>query len=344
MNLDNLKLINEKNQQAQLDSKKHQELLLDNTRTQETIVKSFNALVRYLDNQVSKTHVTNQLKEIGTPDALKVVSAVDSLHETLKTHENTDLSEITKVMQSILSEAEKIPKSHNTIDIPKPIDNTKQLDNLVKAIKSVEKVVKEQKLIAEAPIINVPETNVNVEAPDLQPLQASIKDVVGAVKKIVIPEYKTDNKEVEKLITKSNRLLKELIEKPVGGGGGGGSSWVAVNTSGIPMPIELDASGNVPVSGSVTTAAPTAIRNGKKTVASAGTAEVIVGSSTTVVGVVIQALESNTGLVYIGDSSVDSTNGMELQAGQATGLAIDNLNKVYVDAAVNGEGVCFIGS
>ena len=194
MNLDNLKLINEKNQQAQLDSKKHQELLLDNTRTQETIVKSFNALVRYLDNQVSKTHVTNQLKEIGTPDALKVVSAVDSLHETLKTHENTDLSEITKVMQSILSEAEKIPKSHNTIDIPKPIDNTKQLDNLVKAIKSVEKVVKEQKLIAEAPIINVPETNVNVEAPDLQPLQASIKDVVGAVKKIVIPEYKTDNK------------------------------------------------------------------------------------------------------------------------------------------------------
>ena len=43
-----------------------------------------------------------------------------------------------------------------------------------------------------------------------------------AVESIVIPEYKTDNKAVEKLIKDSNKLLQELLDKPVSRGGGGG--------------------------------------------------------------------------------------------------------------------------
>lgn len=229
-----------------LENKKHTENQLASIQMQETIVKSFESLVRYLDNRVSKTTVVNQLKEIGTPDALKVAQSVESLHETIKTHKNTDLTEITSIMSELLSEAKKLPKENPEIPEQKFVDYTKQLTGLEKAVKAVERVVKEQKLIAEAPIINVPETNVNVEAPDLQPLQESIKDVVGAVESIVIPEYKTDNKSVEELLKKSNKLLKNLLEKPVASGGGG-STWVSVNTSGTPVPIELESDGSVPV-------------------------------------------------------------------------------------------------
>ncbi len=212
---------------------------------QETILKSFTSLVNYLDNKVTKAEVVNQLRSVGTPDALKVVESVNSLHETLKTHENTDLSEITDVMRSILEEAKQIPKEIPEEKEQQFIDYSEQFESFIAAINAVETVVKEQKFIAEAPIVNVPETNVNVEAPDLKPLQQGFKDVVGAVKKIVIPEYKTDNKDVEKLLKASNKLLKQLLEKPVSSGGGGGSSWTAVNPTGIPMPLNLDADGNL---------------------------------------------------------------------------------------------------
>lgn len=245
---DRLKQAEEQKATQALDEQRYGESQLASIQTQETIVRSFKMLVDYLDNQVSKTEVVNQLQDIGTPDALKVVEAVDSLHETLRTHENTDLSEITGVMRELLAEAKQIPKDNPEIPETKVFDYTKQFSGLENAVKSVEQVVKEQKLVAEAPIVNVPETNVNVEAPDLKPLQSSIKDVVEAVKDIVIPEYKTDNKEVEKLLKNSNKLLKELIDKPISrGGGGGGRATPYQDSSSIPAFVTLTSTGDVPV-------------------------------------------------------------------------------------------------
>ena len=94
-NFTKLQQLNDKNLQAAESRKRHSELVLDNTATQEVIVKSFAKLVEYLDNKVSKTEVVNQLREIGTPDVENVVTALASLHDTLKTHENTDLTEST---------------------------------------------------------------------------------------------------------------------------------------------------------------------------------------------------------------------------------------------------------
>lgn len=108
------------------------------------------------------------------------------------------------------------------------------------------------------------------------------------------------------------------------------------------VPVTLD-SEQVSISDVPQPTPPTAVSNGQKTVSSAGTAEAI-AASTPVNGVIIQALSDNVGNVYVGDSSVDSSNGMELQPGQATSVAIDNLSKVYVDADNNDDGVCFIGS
>lgn len=58
-------------------------------------------------------------------------------------------------------------------------------------------------------------------------------------------------------------------------------------------------------------------------------------------GVIVQALSTNAHVVYIGGSGVSASNGFELQAGQATSIAIDNLNKLYVAGTLN-EKICYI--
>ena len=247
MDLSKLRDINEQKAQDAVVNKRHDELLLESTKTQEVIAKSFSSLVRFLDGKTTKTEVINQLREIGTPDVKYVVSAIDDLHQTLKTHENTDLTEITGVMKQVLEEAKKIPKELPEQKEVKLHDYTKQLASLEKAIKAVEQVVKEQNLIAEAPVINVPEAVVNVEKPDLKPLQTSIAKVVSAVNEIVIPELDTSG--LEKLIKRSNKLLNDLIDKPVssGGGGGGGRATPYEDSNGIPFFVIVESDGSIPV-------------------------------------------------------------------------------------------------
>lgn len=248
MDLTNLKSINNMNADKALLDKRHQELLSTSTSLSDTVLSATMSLIKYLEGHTSKTLVVNQLKSINTPDALRIIPFLEKLDKTLQTHENTDLTEITSVMKSILDETKKIPK-----ELPKEkeeqfIDYTKQFAALGDAVKAVEKVVKAQKLVAEAPIVNVPETNVHVDAPDLKPLQSGLEDIVKAVSKIVIPEYKTDNSGVEELIKKSNKLLKELIDKPVSsGGGGGGRATPYADSAGIPAFVTLK-DDSVPVS------------------------------------------------------------------------------------------------
>jgi hypothetical protein len=250
MDLSNLKEINQVKADKAISDQRHQDVIASTAQVSSTVLSATSSLIKYLEGHTTRTEVVNQLRSINTPDAFKVVAAVDALHETLKTHENTDLTEITKVMQDILDETKKIPKELPKEQEQQFVDYTKQFKALEDAVKAVEKVVKEQELVAEAPVVNVPETNVQVDAPDLKPLQTSIKDVVKAVQAIVIPEYKTDNKAVEKLVKESNVFLKKILEKPIGGGGGGGGqAWTAVNPSGTPMPLNLDGSGNLLVSG-----------------------------------------------------------------------------------------------
>lgn len=249
MDLSNLKQINQKIAEETLAKSRHDEILLDNTQTQQVIVKSFAALVDFLDSKVSKTEVVNQLREIGTPDVKYVVSALDSLHNTIKEHKNTDLTEITGVMRGVLDEVKQIPKDNPDLPEQKFIDYSSQLKELAKSVQSVEKAVKAQETKVEAPIVNLPETVVNVEKPDLKPIEKSVaessKDVVKAVKGIKIPEL--DISPVEKLLKKTNKLLEELPDY-MPSGGGGGSSWVAIDENGTPVPLQLS-------SGTITAAA-----------------------------------------------------------------------------------------
>jgi hypothetical protein len=83
-----------------------------------------------------------------------------------------------------------------------------------------------------------------------------------------------------------------------------------------------------------------------KTVTTAGTAVRLAASSTPAAWVTIQALSTNTGVICVGGSNVLAAmkNGTCLAAGQAapfyaTPAYIYDLNTIWIDSTVNGEGV-----
>jgi hypothetical protein len=91
-------------------------------------------------------------------------------------------------------------------------------------------------------------------------------------------------------------------------------------------------------------APPSAVYGGKTTVTTAGIRAALASSQALVEGVWVRALDANTGLVYVGNSSVSSTAaGTRLAAKEAIFVRIDNLSKVNIDVATNGEGVTYLG-
>lgn len=249
--INKLKAIHEKNLAQQEANSRHGDVISSQAKLQNTIVESFKLLVEYLDNRVSKTAVVNQLKEIKTPDALKVVEAVEELHQTIKSSDGdlkaqSSLAEISAVMSQILDEAKKLPKEIN-IPETKLIDYSAQMTSLEKAVKSVTEAVKAQETTVEAPVVNVAAPIVNVDAPDIKPITKDIERAFkSAVGLISIPEPEKVKPVVDEL-KKSNKLLSEILEKPVGGGGGGGGRATPYqNSDSIPAFVTLD-NGAIPV-------------------------------------------------------------------------------------------------
>lgn len=85
--------------------------------------------------------------------------------------------------------------------------------------------------------------------------------------------------------------------------------------------------------------------SGQKTVTSAGSA-VALGAQVVNAPVLIKALDTNTGVVAIGNdgaNDVTVSNGLRLEAGDIVLLDfVGNLASIYLDSAVNGEGVSWL--
>ena len=88
-----------------------------------------------------------------------------------------------------------------------------------------------------------------------------------------------------------------------------------------------------------------AATSGQKTVTAAGTAEAL-GSQPIGGTLAVKALASNTDIVVIGNDGtgdVATSNGFELSSGEAIVFnRVGNLADIKVDAAVSGEGVCWL--
>ncbi len=84
--------------------------------------------------------------------------------------------------------------------------------------------------------------------------------------------------------------------------------------------------------------------SGQKTVTTAGTA-VALGTQQIASSILVKALTTNTGLVYVGNDGGDvtSSTGYPLDVGdQVIFDHVANLANIMVNSAVNGEGVAWI--
>lgn len=98
-----------------------------------------------------------------------------------------------------------------------------------------------------------------------------------------------------------------------------------------------------PVAVTATEPAPTTLVSFVTPVPTAGT-RVQLANHPVAAGI-LQAPSTNTGMIYVGGSTVSSSDfGAELQPGQATGIAISNTNKLFIDASVNADKCAFLGS
>ena len=83
---------------------------------------------------------------------------------------------------------------------------------------------------------------------------------------------------------------------------------------------------------------------GRKVVASAGTAEAL-GTSATIKEVLITAELNNTGVICVGGSGVIAAEatreGTPLELGESMRIATNNLANIYIDSTVNGDGVTY---
>lgn len=84
-----------------------------------------------------------------------------------------------------------------------------------------------------------------------------------------------------------------------------------------------------------------------KLVATAATRVQLSASSVPVEGVVIQALESNTGRICVGGSDVVESKssariGVVLLQGDSISIGVKDLNIVWLDSSVSGEGVSYM--
>lgn len=87
---------------------------------------------------------------------------------------------------------------------------------------------------------------------------------------------------------------------------------------------------------------PDSISDGSKDVTTAGTRVQLVATTTNCRLVNIFAKAGNSGNIFVGGDTVSSTSGMVLEQARATGwFPIDDLSKIYIDSAQNGDGVQF---
>ena len=194
-----------------------------------------------------------------------------------------------------------------------------------------------------SPEVRIPEIKIpDIRVPDIE---VPTPIVNYTPPKIIIPDIKMPD---EMNITGWVRMMgydREMLSDPlpvqirdaegnpidfgtgVSSGGSGGFRHIVVDK--LPSTIPAN-DGNA------------TIGDGSQTVTTAGTRVQLSTSSVPCKKVNIQAKVANTGSIYVGGSTVSSTRGIELLPLSSIQMTPSDLNLVYLDSSVSGEGVIFI--
>jgi len=262
-----------------------------------TVVDGFNALIKFIDGKTTKTEVVNQLRSISTPDVDKLIPLLSKLDKGIQSSK-VDLKPLVAQLTAINRQVSLLPKTHP--EKPEPTESVKvtNLSELKLDTSAIEKAINKLKL---DPVVDVKSPIVNVDAPDLAPLQDLLKKIVTAVKDQKYPKFPeipvTDLTKVEKKLDESNKHLKAIVDKPVGGGGGGGGNATPyVDSTGKPVNVVLNSNGSIPTSSSTTNyTTRIAEDSGDSNLTYIGKAAI--GSATSSAVWQIQKIDETTGMV-----------------------------------------------
>lgn len=230
-----------------LRTEQHLEAVAQLSQLEGNVLRAIELLVKFLDKKVTKTEVINQLREVSTPDVLKVVAAVEKLDGTVQQNK-LDLKPLEEQLKLAVGQLKQVPKT--LPDAPETIESVKVSNLSDIDLKPLLDAVNALDLKVEAPVVNVDAPKVDVAAPDLKPIKAIFTDLLKAVNKIKMPDVKleaTDTSKIEKELEKQTKQLDELIKQPKGGGGGGGNGSPYTDSTGKVMNVELEANGSVPM-------------------------------------------------------------------------------------------------
>lgn len=254
----------------------------------------------------------------------------------------------TKVVNKILDEIKtNLTDNFTSTYIKKPIDQVEILNldeirpldnitvtNLSDLAEYFEKLSSEIRdslnINVAAPNINVPAPIVNIPAPIVNTPEIDLSPIL------------------DELDRQLNKIRTNSVTRPLAVRISDGQEWIkelrkqtAQTTQYMSDVSYIKNAAGIRIN-PATADAPSTLLNGKVTVTTAGTEVQISASSVSVKSITIKSLAANTGTIYIGNSTVASTNGYALAAGQAISFDIDDLNKVYIDSSVNGEGVTYL--
>ena len=236
-----------------LQSKQYQQRTAQLDEISNTIVLAVTELVKFLDGKTTKTEVVNQLKSISTPDVDKVVTAISKLDKDILANK-LDIKPLKQGLDALKRELSLIPKSLPKIPEQKDAIKVTNLNEVTLDTTALEKAINGLKF---DPKIEVKPTDVKVEQTDFKPLQKLLLDVIKAVKAQKYPEFpkidipKTDLSKVEKKLDEHKKLLKEIVDKPVGGGGGGGGGSSFTDAQGKSVYVTLNPDGSLPVTAAI---------------------------------------------------------------------------------------------
>ena len=87
------------------------------------------------------------------------------------------------------------------------------------------------------------------------------------------------------------------------------------------------------------------MRSGRQTVATAGTAVQLSSASVVTKKTIICAEDDNTGTIAVGSTNVSAAlstrNGIYLLTADCAVISVNDLNKIYLDSTINGDGVTY---
>jgi len=308
--------------------------------TKEKIEKLKGDIQRFKDSKREKDHlavIKGLEKKMGYIESLILAERdPEILKQTIKLFRDELVSPLKEILDGLPI---SFPKSINIANEVKVANQPKSIE-----VSNLQAYPKEIKVTNQPKEVTVKNPTFSQMVKELGLIKASLTKIYSATGKAVVTgDLKIINTKPAdaipvRLVTPDGKSFYAAITQLLGGSGA--SETKIKNASGAiinPATNEKIDTLIAAVGG-----ASTDFQGGAKTVVTAGVAVPLSAVSVPCRRVNIRCNATNTGFVYIGGATVSSTIGLYLQPMDSIQVEIDDLNKIYLDASTDGQGVVYV--